>query len=84
MSVPSPQLGIRDGDLVLSDRGGIAEYSVNVPEGMYFMIGDNRDRSNDGRFWGFVPEANLVGKAKYVWMHWNKGILWSRLGERIK
>lgn len=58
--------------------------SWEVPEGHYFLVGDNRDNSNDSRFWGFVPEANLVGKAKYVWMHWSDGVLWDRLGEKIR
>ncbi len=83
MHPPHPNLRVADADVVLTDTGFVAEYSVNVPEGMYFMLGDNRDRSNDSRYWGFVPEANLVGKAKYIWMHYNDGILWSRLGERI-
>ncbi|ASJ74456.1 signal peptidase I [Granulosicoccus antarcticus] len=58
--------------------------TFTVPEGHYFMVGDNRDRSNDSRFWGFVPEENLVGQAKYIWMHWNEGVIWSRLFSSIK
>lgn len=58
--------------------------TFTVPEGHYLMVGDNRDRSNDGRFWGFVPEENLVGEAKYIWMHWNGGVIWSRLMSAIK
>jgi signal peptidase I len=60
------------------------EGTWKVPPGQYFAMGDNRDNSQDSRFWGFVPEANLVGRAFVIWMNFDNGIDFSRIGTLIK
>jgi len=66
---------------------GIFEFGpVKVEKGHWFMMGDNRDHSNDSRFWGSVPYRLIVGQPWFIYFSWDKNymIRWDRIGRNIE
>ena len=91
------RLGESSHGILLDTSLGSRDYTrIIVPPDKFFVMGDNRDHSNDSRFWGFVPEENIVGRAFFVWFSWDSnkndhfwndyiggGANWPRIGSTI-
>jgi signal peptidase I len=75
------KLEMRNGNFYINDKE-TNQYTFKMD--YYWMMGDNRQDSQDSRYWGFVPEDHIVGSASLIWMSFDHGIRWKRLFNKIR
>lgn len=85
--IPEPYTIYRDDQIQPKSMGPKDNFGpIFVPPHKYFMMGDNRDRSQDSRYWGFVDESKIIGKAIILYWSWdadNSSVRWNRIGRIV-